>query len=675
MGEWLLANGLGGYALGPRSGSPSRGYHGWLVAATTPPDGRRLMVGAIETTAIIGRTEHRLHELELAPGEATRDGVEVRLEAWMPHATNAICLRWTRTDATHASLRLRLAPLLAGRDHHPGGDGPEPATLTVQLTDDDREAVVEWPPERDVPPLRIGVDGGRLARDERTSWVAYPEEVARGTASGERLQTAIAVEADLANGDSVSLVLGVETGSRLPLPSPAAIQQVAGPQASRTAHLLRQAGRAAADPSVAALVLAADRFLVHRPDPRADDPAEGVTVIAGYPWFGDWGRDTMIALPGLTLATGRHDEARRILRTWAALVRDGLLPNHFPEAGVPAYHAIDAPLWFVHALGAYERATGDAALPRDLRAPVEQIIGSFAGGTRFGIGVDPADGLVRGGEPGLQLTWMDAKVDGVVITPRHGKPVEIQALWIEACRLASRWARADGDAAAAHAHARAADRAAASFRARFPIADRGWLHDVVDGPNGDDASLRPNQLLALSLVPDLVDGERATAVVDAVAEHLVVPGGVRTLAPFEPGYRARFQGPPAFRDSAYHQGPAWTWLLGPWLDAVERVRGTDEGRAELARHLDALDPDVSGAIPELLEPESPFASRGCPWQAWGVAELLRSAAALASDRQKTSGIAKSRPGSSPRTALRFPPVGPEPSTGPFGLPPPPADRS
>ena len=632
MGEWLLADGLGGYALGPRSGPPTRGYHGWLIAATTPPDGRRLMVGAIETTAIIDGTGHRLADLELAAGVAMRDGVEVRLEAWMPRDTNAIVLRWTRTDATGASLRLRLAPLLAGRDHHPGGDGPEPATLATQLSGDGREAVVTWPPERDVPRLAIAVDGGRLTRDDRTVWVDYPEEVARGTATGERLQTTFAVEADLAPGGWVSLVIGVEAGSRVALTSPAAIERVAAVADERSAMLVERAGPAAADPRVAALVLAADRFLVHRPDPRAEDSAQGVTVIAGYPWFGDWGRDSMIALPGLTLATGRHDAARRILRTWAALVRDGLLPNHFPEAGIPAYHAIDAPLWFVHALGAYEQATGDATLPRELRPAVEQVIGAYASSTRFGIGVDPADGLVRGGEPGLQLTWMDAKVDGIVITPRHGKPVEIQALWVETCRLAARWAAADGEHNVAAAHKRAAARAAASFGARFPIADRGWLHDVVDGPDGDDASLRPNQLLALSLLPDLVDAERAAAVVEAVSTHLVVPGGLRTLAPFEPGYRPRFQGPPAFRDSAYHQGPAWTWLLGSWLDAVARVNGMDAARTELARHLDALDPDHTGAIPELLEPEPPFASRGCPWQAWGVAELLRSATALTERR-------------------------------------------
>jgi glycogen debranching enzyme len=632
MGEWLLANGLGGYALGPRSGPPARGYHGWLIAALTPPDGRRLMVGAIETSATIDGADHRLDELELATGVARRDGVEVRLEAWMPRETNAIVLRWTRTDTNESSALLHLAPLLAGRDHHPGGDGPQPVTLTTQLAGDERLAVVTWPAERDVPPLRIAVHGGRLTRDERTICVDYPEEVARGTATGEPLQTAIRVVADLAPGGSVSLAIGVEAGSRPAIPAPATVNAVAEAEATRTRTLLELAGPAADDPRVAALVLAADRFLVHRPDPRAEDPAQGVTVIAGYPWFGDWGRDTMIALPGLTLATGRHDEARRILRTWAALVRDGLLPNHFPEAGVPAYHAIDAPLWFVHALGAHERATGDTTLPRELRPATEQITAAYAKGTHFGIGVDPADGLVRGGEPGLQLTWMDAKVDGIVITPRHGKPVEIQALWIEACRLAARWAAADGDTLAATVHTRSAERAAASFRARFPMPDHGWLYDVIDGPDGADPTLRPNQLLALSLVPDLVAATRAAAVLDDVAAHLVVPGGVRTLAPFEPGYRARFQGPPAFRDSAYHQGPAWTWLLGPWLDAVALVQGTDAARAELARHLDALDPDRSGAIPELLEPKPPFASRGCPWQAWGVAELLRSAASLATVR-------------------------------------------
>ncbi|HEU0244947.1 MAG TPA: amylo-alpha-1,6-glucosidase, partial [Candidatus Limnocylindrales bacterium] len=383
---------------------------------------------------------------------------------------------------------------------------------------------------------------------------------------------------------------------------------------------------AASRPVLGALAVAAERFLVRRYEAATGEP--GVSVIAGYPWFGDWGRDTMISLPGTALALGRHQAAAGILRTWAGLVRDGLLPNHFPGAdGEGAYHAIDAPLWFVHALAAYERATGDAALVPDLRPTVEEILGAYRRGTRFGIAMDPADGLVRGGQPGLQLTWMDAKVDGVVITPRHGKPVEIQALWIESLRHARRWASTEGDDEASAGHAAAAALAADSFRARFVRTDLGWLNDVVDGRDGDDGSLRPNQLFALSLLPDLVSASQAATVLEAVGEHLVVPGGVRTLAPFEPGYRAWFEGPPAFRDSAYHQGPAWTWLLGPWLDAVARFRGRDAARAELDRALDAL--GVIGGVAELLEPEPPHAARGCPWQAWGVAELLRCAIELA----------------------------------------------
>ncbi|HET7830934.1 MAG TPA: amylo-alpha-1,6-glucosidase, partial [Candidatus Limnocylindrales bacterium] len=576
-GEWLLANGLGGYALGPRTGPATRGYHGWLVAATEPPDGRRLMVGSIDTMATIDGLEHRLDELELAPGEADRDGVRIRLEAWMPRDANATCLRWTRTDDGTAAVTLRLVPWLVGRDHHPQ-DGLAVEPESVAISADGTSATVAWPADRAVPTLHLSVDGGRLVADERAGWVDYPEEVARGTATGETHHARVAIEASLAPGAAVSVVLSVIDGSRAPLPDPGDLDVVAAVEEARRRDLVHRAGPAATDPRVAPLVLAADRFLVHRPDPRATNPADGITVIAGYPWFGDWGRDTMIALPGLTLTTGRHDDARRILRTWASLVQDGLLPNHFPEAGVPAYHAIDAPLWFVHALGAFERATGDATIAHELRPAVEQITRAYADGTGFGIGVDRDDGLVRGGEPGLQLTWMDAKVDGVVMTPRHGKPVEIQALWIETCRLAAGWANVDGDDAAESAHRSNAHRAVESFRARFPIAGRGFLHDLVDGPDGDDPSLRPNQLLALSLVPDLVDDGLAASVLDIVDTHLVVPGAIRTLAPFEPGYHRSFQGPPVVRDAAYHQGAAWTWLLGPWLDATARVRGRTAAR-------------------------------------------------------------------------------------------------
>ncbi len=630
-GEWLLANGLGGYALGPRTGPPTRGYHGWLIAATRPPDGRVLLVGAIEAVLVTGGTEARLDEIALAPGVAARDAIRVRLDAELPPGVNAIALRWTREDNADGPSELRLTPHLAGRDHHPGATVQPPARVTIEA--DGRAATVTWP--GDVPELRVAIDRGRIVRTARAITVHYPEESARGTAPDETLHDALMITVELERGESITAVLGTEAGSRDPLPHPAGFPVLASGHAARDRTLIETAGpRAATDRVVSSLVLAADRFLVRRPDPTSTEPGEGVTVIAGYPWFGDWGRDTMISLPGLALATGRHAEARRILRTWAGLVRDGLLPNHFPEAGggEPAYHAIDAPLWFVHALGAYERATGDGTLAHDLRPAVQEIVTRYRDGTRFGIGMDPADGLIRGGAPGLQLTWMDAKVDGVVITPRHGKPVEIQALWIEALGLAAGWADAAGDAATAVAHRAAAARARTAFRARYEDAGRGWLRDVVDGPDGDDDSLRPNQLLALSLIDDLVDPAAASSVLDAVGRHLVVPGGVRTLAPFERGYRPAFQGPPAFRDSAYHQGPAWTWLLGPWITAVANHRGRDAARVELAAAVDALDPARTGAIPELLEPEPPHAGRGCPWQAWGVAELLRCAVDLAPSR-------------------------------------------
>ncbi|HEX5828203.1 MAG TPA: amylo-alpha-1,6-glucosidase [Candidatus Limnocylindrales bacterium] len=612
-----MANGIGGYAMGPRAGGePTRGYHGWLVAATQPPDGRVLLVSSIETVLEApGEPGRRLAGIELAAGSEA--GIE--LSAGMVQGANATALTWRlaaielppgRDVGAEHGITLRLAPRLAGRDHHPGWSAPSPP-VEVGLDEDGLGGTVRW--AAPLPALHLRASRGLVERVDRTAAITYPEEIARGTAEGEILRVPLELVVTLdSTSPSVTLVLGTGTGSRAPLPDPAAAPVPA--PATHATHL-------------DALRAAAGRFVVHRPDPRADRPDEGVTVIAGYPWFGDWGRDTFIALPGLALATGRYDDAARILRTWGGLVRDGLLPNHFPESGRPAYHAIDAPLWFIHALGAYEDATRDGRLALDLLPAWKEILAAYADGTRFGIAMD-TDGLVRGGDPGLQLTWMDAKVDGTVITPRHGKPVEIQALWIGANRRAAAWLERSGDSGGSARATGRAVRAREAFGARYRDGRLGWLRDVVDGPGGDDATLRPNQLLALAVAPDLVTDEQARVILDACERHLVVPGGVRTLAPFEPGYRPRFQGPPAFRDSAYHQGPAWTWLLGAWLDAVGRWRGEDAARTELRRHLEALDPDRTGAIPELLEPELPHAGRGCPFQAWGTAELLRVATRL-----------------------------------------------
>jgi predicted glycogen debranching enzyme len=365
------------------------------------------------------------------------------------------------------------------------------------------------------------------------------------------------------------------------------------------------------------------------------------TVIAGYPWFTDWGRDTMIALPGLTLSTGRLPAAESLLRTFARYVDQGMVPNLFPDEGTPPdYNTVDATLWYFHAINAYLEAGGDPALARDLWPQLEDIIRWHVKGTRYRIGVDPADGLLHAGEPGVQLTWMDAKVDDTVFTPRHGKPVEIQALWSHALRIMARLQSRVGAPAptATPATRRAettpapldytamADQARAGFRARFWYAEGGYLYDVIDDPNGvDDASLRPNQLFALSLEPDLVDETQARSVLDVVRRELLTPVGLRTLAPSDPRFQAVYTGNRATRDAMYHQGPVWPWLIGAYGDAVRRWEGVD--RAGIRKLLEPLQRqlavDGAGTINEIFDAQPPFNPRGCFAQAWSVAEVLR----------------------------------------------------
>jgi predicted glycogen debranching enzyme len=373
------------------------------------------------------------------------------------------------------------------------------------------------------------------------------------------------------------------------------------------------------------LVLAADQFLVSRP--LADDPA-GLSVIAGYHWFGDWGRDTMVALPGLTLCTGRPQAARRILTTFAPFVDGGMLPNVFPDAGErPEYNTVDAALWYVEAVRAYHAATGDDATLRELYPALERIARGYLSGTRYGIRVDPTDGLVTAGEAGVQLTWMDARVGDWVVTPRIGKPVEINALWYNALvalgALARRLERPAGEWTALAA------RAAAGFE-RFWNAAAACCYDVIDGPGGHEAALRPNQVLAVSLPASPLSPERQRLVVDACARHLLISYGLRSLAPGEPGYQPRYGGGPRERDGAYHQGTAWAWLLGPFALAYDRVRGDREGARALlepmAQHL--ADHGV-GSIAEVFDAEPPFTPNGCIAQAWSVAETLRAWCALA----------------------------------------------
>jgi predicted glycogen debranching enzyme len=382
----------------------------------------------------------------------------------------------------------------------------------------------------------------------------------------------------------------------------------------------------------AELVLAADQFVI-APAGRVADTAliratgdEARTIIAGYHWFTDWGRDTMIALEGLTLVTGRHVEAGYILRTFAHYVRDGLIPNMFPEGTREGlYHTADATLWYFHAIDRYVRATGDRVTLRLLLPTLAEIVQHHVRGTRFGIGVDPEDGLLRQGAAGYQLTWMDAKVDDWVVTPRRGKAVEINALWHNALCLLESWVREErGDEEAAPLAARAGQ-VRAAFNARFWYADGGYLYDVVDGENGDDTACRPNQLFAISLAHPVLDQTRWASVLAVVRERLVTPMGLRTLAPGHPDYKATYDGDLRARDAAYHQGTVWPWLLGPFADACLRVHPED--RPDIHRLLHGfashLDEACVGSISEIFDGEAPFTPRGCIAQAWSVAEVLR----------------------------------------------------
>jgi predicted glycogen debranching enzyme len=388
------------------------------------------------------------------------------------------------------------------------------------------------------------------------------------------------------------------------------------------------------------LVLAADQFVARRP--LADEP-EGMTVIAGYHWFGDWGRDTMIALPGLALATGRPDLAARVLRTFARFLDRGMLPNRFPDQGeAPEYNTVDATLWWFEAVRATHAATGDDGLLKDLWPALEAVVDWHRRGTRYGIAVDPVDGLLRAGEPGVQLTWMDAKVGDWVVTPRVGKPVEINALWYNALRAMAGFARR------LHGSVRdweaAADRVRDAFE-RFWCEPAGHCYDVLEGPGGDDRSLRPNQVFAVALPESPLSADRQRRVVDACACHLLTSHGLRSLAPGDPAYRGAYGGDQTQRDGAYHQGTVWGWLLGPFALAHARAHGDRQAARALLEPLGHHLADYGvGSIAEIFDGEPPFAPRGCVAQAWSVAETLRAWQALSGDGPARRGAART-PGS------------------------------
>jgi predicted glycogen debranching enzyme len=634
--EWLVTNGLGGYASGTVAGLLTRRYHGLLVAALKPPVGRTLLIAKLDETAEYGchiypLSTNRWHGGSVMP-HGYRHLERFRLEGavpvwtyaladallekrvWMEQGANTtyVCYELAR-GAGPVSLAVKV--LANYRDYHGStrGDGWQ-----MRVESADRGLAVTA--YDGAVPVYILSDRGKSEAMHEWHWgFDLAVERYRGLDDREDHLQVGTIRAAVEDGKPLTVVLSADLHASLD--GAKALERRRRHERSLAGAFAkaRPASAKEAPPWVGQAILAADQFIVDRPS--SEDP-DGRSVIAGYHWFGDWGRDTMIALPGLTLTTGRSAIARQILTTFARFVDRGMLPNRFPDAGeTPEYNTVDATLWYFEAIRAYHAATRDDRLVRALFPALAEIVDWHRRGTRYGIRLDHADGLLRAGEEGVQLTWMDAKVGGWVVTPRIGKPVEINALWYNALRAMAALARIAKKPAGEYEGLAA--RAAAGF-ARYWNESLGYCYDVLDGPDGDDPSLRPNQIFAVSLSQSPLGAAQQKAVVDACARHLVTSHGLRSLSPGHPRYVGQYGGDQRSRDGAYHQGTVWGWLLGPFVSAHLKVY-RDPVRARsflepMGRHLQA---HGLGTMSEIFDGEPPFAPRGCIAQAWTVAEMLR----------------------------------------------------
>jgi predicted glycogen debranching enzyme len=653
--EWLITNGLGSYGCGTVAGSLTRAYHGLLVAALGAPADpctRTLLVAALEEVVEVGHRSYPLATHRWAGGVLAPVGhpwiVSFCLEGTVP------TWRWSLGDAllekrvwmqpgAHTTtvlyrllqasqpVRLSLTVLVNARSHHGGTTHPEMVRHPVP------GGVAVAPRLEGVPPFMVCADRGEINVDTANDWSwghDLTAEAERGLPRTDDHLRAARLSVTL-SADAPTLTVVASTEAQPLLDGEAALRERHAHEQALLARWRAAQPRLAplAPPWVEQLVLAADQFVVGRAidAPRALAGVEstgeaGGSVLAGYPWFGDWGRDTMISLPGLTLVTGRASIARRILQTYGTFLRHGLLPNRFPEGGEilgnDAYNTVDATLWYVEALRAYHAATGDDALIQELFPRLQEIVEAHAQGTLHGIQRDPVDGLLRAGEEGLQLTWMDAKVNGEVITPRIGKPVEVNALWINALRAMARFADLAGHASASYD--RLAEVARQGFQRFWNTATR-CCFDVLDGPDGQhDAALRPNQLLAVTLTDGLLTSEQARDVVRLCGQQLLTPFGLRSLDPDHPAYQGHYGGGPVARDRAYHQGTVWGWWLGPYALAHARVYDDPDGGLRLLEPIGHhLATAGLGSVSEIFDGDPPHRPRGCIAQAWSVAEVLR----------------------------------------------------
>jgi predicted glycogen debranching enzyme len=647
--EWLVTNGLGGYATGTIGGTLTRRYHGLLVSALAAPFGRAMMLNTIwerlrfpdgrllslarVTETDLGRefdTSHHLVAFRLEAGlpvwEYEIEGVRFEKRVLMPHLQNTthVTYRLLSPDP----VRLELSPLLAFRLHEAPVNHPVAAPYALHALGDR----FEIDPGNEFPLLRLFLYGDQKAftvTPDRFESASYALEQRRGYECCGDLWSPGYFRVILGPQSPATLVASTESWETIDALDP---ETLPAAERSRRQRLVEAATDVSPAGMAAELVLAADQFII-TPAGRVEEAAraramgdEVRTVIAGYHWFTDWGRDTMISLEGLTLCTGRQREAGYILRTFGHYVRDGLIPNMFPEGTKEGlYHTADATLWFFHAIHRYVQATGDRSTLRQLLPALKSIVEHHVRGTRFGIGVDPRDGLLRQGEEGYQLTWMDAKVEDWVVTPRRGKAVEINALWYNALRLLADWLREEGDPAAP-ALDDDADRARESFNARFWYAEGAYLYDVVDGEQGDDPACRPNQIFAMSLDHPVLARERWLPVFEVVRSRLLTPVGLRSLAPGHRDYKPQYYGDLRARDAAYHQGTVWGWLAGPFVDAWLKLYPDDRAgarRACLEGFAEHLADGGVGTLSEIFDAEAPFTPRGCAAQAWSVAEVLR----------------------------------------------------
>jgi predicted glycogen debranching enzyme len=604
--EWLLTNGIGGYAMGTPSGINTRRYHGLLIAATQPPATRVVLLAGLECHAIVDGEDHGL-SCNQYPGSIYPEGYRLldefsvgavaewryranrldvsRFLAMHPHE-NACTIRYRNNGK--ASVTLLLRPLVCHKPYH--GNFYESREYPQSLA---------FPQDQTV----VGHDGVSL-------YITH-QDAFRAPVQGwyYRFEHQVEIERGLAPRDDLFCPCEL----RYSLKPGASVFIVASTQPDTAPFVFPKAEPAEEGSLTAKLQAAAEKFLV--------STHQRTSIIAGYPWFTDWGRDTMISLPGICLHTGNWEAAKNILCDYAKQMRQGIIPNRFVEAGEqPEYNTVDATLWFVHALYRTLESRWDAALANKMLPVLAKIYDWHNRGTFYGIKVDPKDGLLTQGEEGVQLTWMDAKIDDWVVTPRHGKPVEINGLWINALRVMEWLAEKLQDPSVA-TYGEAADNAEANFDAKFWSERRGHYADTVDP---GDVSLRPNQVIAMALPFGPAKGEHAHKALECVETELLTPRGLRTLGYTEPAYHGSYRGPLRELDAAYHQGTAWPWLLGPYISACVRVRGSASGlEVWKGRFEEMLTEGGLGGIAEVYDGDEPRSPAGCPWQAWSVAEILR----------------------------------------------------